>query len=101
MVRNVFRWVALAEGFSWLCLLVAMVFKYGWGMPEGVQVVGMIHGLLFIAYVATAAALWQEARFGAKTAAIILIGSIIPMGAWYVERHLDRLLKDRSPATTG
>ncbi|MDH4303765.1 MAG: DUF3817 domain-containing protein, partial [Nitrospira sp.] len=48
-----FRVTALAEGSSFLLLLfIAMPMKYFMGMPLAVRVVGLIHGLLFLAYVA-------------------------------------------------
>lgn len=100
MLRNIFKWVALAEGLSWLCLLIAMVFKYGYDMPEGVSVVGMIHGWLFIAYVVVSFLLWRDYRLSPKTMAVILLGSVIPMGAWYVERHIDRMLPRQDSTTS-
>ncbi|WP_019896344.1 DUF3817 domain-containing protein [Hydrogenovibrio halophilus] len=45
------KWMALFEGTSLLLLLgVAMPLKYVWGHAEVVSVVGMAHGLLFIAF---------------------------------------------------
>ena len=50
---NMFRIVSLVEGLSFLVLLlIAMPLKYQFGMPEAVSVVGMTHGMLFMAYVA-------------------------------------------------
>jgi integral membrane protein len=47
-----FRFVAVAEAISWAGLLISMFFKYGpTHNPVGVQIFGMIHGLIFIAYV--------------------------------------------------
>lgn len=52
--EKVTRWfavVAVAEACSWLALLVSMAFKYGpSGNELGVQIFGMIHGVLFMAY---------------------------------------------------
>ncbi len=51
-----FRLVALAEAVSWVGLLVGMYFKY-LGSPRteiGVKVFGMVHGLVFIAFVVAA-----------------------------------------------
>lgn len=54
-----FRMTALAEGSSFLLLLfVAMSMKYVMGMPRLVTVVGAIHGILFLLYVAQLAKLW-------------------------------------------
>jgi integral membrane protein len=51
MSRDWLRYVALAEATSFLCLLVATVVKYAFDAPGGVQLLGPIHGVLFIAYV--------------------------------------------------
>jgi len=53
-----FRWVALAEGVSYIALLIGMVFKYGFDMPMAVTVTGQIHGYLVIAYLALLAICW-------------------------------------------
>ena len=47
------RVVALLEGISFLVLLlIAMPLKYYGGIPSVTQMVGMAHGVLFVAYVA-------------------------------------------------
>lgn len=45
--RN-FRAVALLEATSFLVLLVATYVKYAEGEPIGVQILGPLHGVLFI-----------------------------------------------------
>lgn len=54
MSPQLFRRVAVAEAFTWAGLLVGMVLKYVTQTTEvGVQVFGMLHGVVFIAYVLT------------------------------------------------
>ena len=49
--NRLFFWVSRSEGISFLLLLgVAMPLKYIWQLPLAVEVIGMAHGLLFIAY---------------------------------------------------
>jgi integral membrane protein len=46
-----FRLIAMLEGISYLVLLcIAMPLKYYAGMPGAVRIVGMAHGVLFVAY---------------------------------------------------
>ncbi len=46
------RTLSMVEGISLLLLLfVAMPLKYVAGLPQAVSIVGMIHGLLFMALV--------------------------------------------------
>ena len=50
-----FRIISTLEAISFLVLLgIAMPLKYIWDMPEMVSVVGMAHGVLFIAYLVMA-----------------------------------------------
>ena len=99
MLRNVFKGVAIAEGFSWLALLVAMVFKYGFSYEHAVAIPGMIHGWMFIAYTALALAMWRTQGWSLRTAIIALVGGVVPLGTWWVERHLGQLERDRSGGT--
>lgn len=78
-----FRVVAFAEAISWVGLLVGMYFKY-LGSPRteiGVQIFGMIHGLVFIAFVATALVLGTTAKWSASTWLLALLASIVPLAS--------------------
>ena len=49
-----FRRLAVAEATTWALLLIGMVLKYVTRTTElGVQVFGMVHGVVFIAYCLT------------------------------------------------
>lgn len=81
-----FKFVARAEGVSLLLLLfIAMPLKYIWSYPEAVEVVGMVHGVLFIAYVAWAIWVYLALKWSIKILAIVILASIIPFGTFYVE----------------
>lgn len=88
---NQFRIVSMVEGISFLLLLfVAMPAKYYWGIPEATKLVGMTHGLLFLAYVAMAVSIgprhgWSEGR----TFMVVLLG-MLPFGCFVVEHRLKR-----------
>ncbi len=94
MLRNVFKVVAIAEGFSWLALLVAMFFKWVLGHEEAIAIPGMLHGWLFLAYTALAVAMWRTYGWSMRTTIIALVGGVIPLGTWYVEYHLAQLERD-------
>jgi len=82
-----FRIIALLEGVSYLLLMAAAVYKR---MPEGndeyVQLLGMPHGLLFVAYIALAIFLQTTYKWNTKTFIVILLGSLIPFGTFYVDK---------------
>ncbi len=84
---NIFRFVALLEGVSYILLLfIATPIKYFMQDPSYVKLLGMPHGLLFILYVVLAFMLKSEMRWTPKQFAFILLASIIPFGTFYVEK---------------
>jgi len=84
---KLFRGISLLEGLSLLALLfVAMPLKYIWGNPEYVRVVGMAHGLLFVAYILFAIMTKFELNWKVKTLFIVFAASVIPFGTFYVDK---------------
>jgi len=84
---KLFKYIALLEGISLLLLLFfAMPMKYIYELPIYVKVIGMAHGLLFIAYIALAVMLKIEEKWPIKKFVIVCIASIIPFGTFYVEK---------------
>lgn len=84
---NIFRIVALLEGVSYLLLLfVATPIKYLLNDPQYVKLLGMPHGMLFVAYVALAILFKNQFSWNNKTLFIVLLASIIPFGTFYIER---------------
>ena len=91
------RWVALAEATSFIALLIASLVKRTGGNELGVQVLGPIHGLLFIAYVAIALGIREEMGWSGRTTFWVLVGAVVPFGGYVVDW---KLLRDRPPAVT-
>jgi integral membrane protein len=84
-----FRIVAFWEGISYLLLLfVAMPLKYGLGIDMAVRVVGMAHGVLFLAYCLTLALAWS--RLGTTLSVIAFVMSLVPGGTFWLESRLRR-----------
>ena len=82
-----FRIIALIEGISYLVLIFfAVPLKYIWHIEIYVQTIGMAHGLLFIVYIILALFFYQTRIWKKKDFAIILIGSILPFGTFYVDK---------------
>lgn len=84
------RYVALAEATSFLALLVASFLKRQGEGELGVQILGPIHGLLFIAYVVYALKLRAAAGWSATTTFWILVGAVVPFGGYVVDWWLVR-----------
>ena len=86
-MKNTFRIVAFLEGVSYLLLLfLAVPIKYNMGDPTYVKLLGMPHGLLFIAYLALSYLLKDEQKWERKSYLIILAASVIPFGTFYIDK---------------
>lgn len=84
---SVFRIIALLEGVSYILLLfIATPIKYMADDPTYVRILGMPHGLLFIAYIAIAVLLKPEQQWNNRTFLVILVASLIPFGTFYVDK---------------
>ena len=86
------RYVALAEATTFIALLVAAVVKRTGGGELGVHVLGPIHGLLFIAYVAIALGIRDQMGWSGRTTFWVLLGAVVPFGGYVVDWWL---LRDR------
>ena len=87
-LRN-FKLVALIEATTFLLLLVASYVKRANDQPLGVEVLGPIHGLLFVAYMVMALALREHAGWTGRQTLLILIGAVVPFGGYVVDRWID------------
>ncbi|NJL15972.1 MAG: DUF3817 domain-containing protein [Nitrospira sp.] len=84
-----FRMTAVAEGSSFLLLLfVAMPMKYLMGLPKVVTVVGAIHGILFLLYVAQLAQLHTKHQWALKFSCYTFLASILPFGPFLFDKYL-------------
>lgn len=85
------RITGIAEGISFLVLLgVAMPVKYLAGFPEGVLIVGWIHGLLFMAYLATAVHLKVDLGWSFGWLGGALLAAVVPFGPFVLDARLKR-----------
>ena len=82
-----FRIIALLEGISYVLLLfIATPIKYMADDPQYVKMLGMPHGLLFIAYVVMAVLISKDLKWSSKTLWIVLVAAIIPFGTFYIDK---------------
>ena len=89
---KLFRIVALLEGLSYILLLfVAVPVKYSLGEPPYVKLLGMPHGILFVAYLGFAFYFKQEQNWSIKVLFVVLLGSVLPFGTFYVDNKYLRI----------
>jgi integral membrane protein len=85
-MKNTFRIIAFLEGLSYILLLfVAVPIKYSLGDPAYVKLLGMPHGLLFVAYIILAYLIKENENWVIKDLGIVLLASILPFGTFYVD----------------
>ena len=90
-----FAWIAIVEAASFVLLLVGMVFKYGFDNEAGVTLMGPLHGVLFIAYVAGALLVRGQAGWSWGQTVKIIVAGIVPIAGLFVAERLMR-----QPATS-
>jgi integral membrane protein len=82
-----FRFIALAEGWSFLILLfIAMPLKYLADQPLAVKYVGWAHGVLFIAYWIAAVPLFTRLKWPGGRVVGLVLASLLPFGTFVMER---------------
>lgn len=87
------RVVALLEGLSFVLLLfVAMPLKYWAGLPLAVRIVGSLHGLLFVVFVAALFRAGLEREWPARRWGLAFLSSLLPFGTFAFDPSLKREL---------
>tara|TARA_B110000977_G_C10709703_1_gene350750 strand:- start:108 stop:377 length:270 start_codon:yes stop_codon:yes gene_type:complete len=84
---KLFRFIAFSEGLSYLLLLfIATPIKYSLGDPSYVKLLGMPHGILFMAYLVFSVQMSYNQKWSIKVLLIVLLASIIPFGTFYIDK---------------
>jgi integral membrane protein len=85
-----FLLVAFLEGCSYLLFALTMPLKYKMNLPQPNYIVGMIHGILFIAYVVLLLVVWRQYKWSFKKVALSFIASLIPFGTFFANKKIYR-----------
>ena len=89
--RRLYRGAAVAEAITWALLLTGMFLKYVTETTElGVQVFGMVHGVVFIAYCLATGLLWVDQRWPVSRLALGLFAAVPPFATVPFERYAER-----------
>lgn len=96
------RIISLLEGASFLVLLgLAMPLKYLAGRPEMVQVLGRVHGALFILFVLALGQVTVSVPWRISRAVLAFGSSLVPFGALWLEGRLRREMAEEKKAGQG
>lgn len=86
-MKNTFRLVSFLEGVSYILLVfIAVPIKYIEGDESYVKLLGLPHGLLFVAYIVLAYLIKDDLKWDPKTFLTVLAASIIPFGTFYIDK---------------
>ena len=86
-MKNIFRIIAFLEGVSYILLLfIAVPIKYSLGDSTYVKLLGMPHGVLFVAYLLFAIIIKNNEKWNKTELFIVLICSIVPFGTFYIDK---------------
>jgi integral membrane protein len=86
-----FRIIAIAEGVSFLVLLlIAMPLKYAFHIPEAVKVCGWLHGALFVGYLYLAFEVMGSLKKNFSWFAQAFAAAILPLGTFVFDRQLKK-----------
>lgn len=81
-----FRTAALAEGISFLVLLlIAMPLKYFGDLPVAVTFTGWLHGIFFIWYWIAAVPLFTALKWPMDRLIGIGLASVVPLGTFILD----------------
>lgn len=90
----IFRITSFLEGLSYILLLfVGVPLKYVGQNEIVVKLLGMPHGVLFVAYIVIALLIRARMKWDGKTTLVVLVASILPFGTFYINR---KYLKEES-----
>lgn len=89
-VARALRIAALAEGVSYLVLLMTMVAKYAFdaGGEGGVPIAGPIHGVIVLVYAGLVLMGREEQGWDLTRTVVALVLSAVPLGGFYVEQRM-------------
>ena len=89
--RGVFRALAITEAITWALLLTGMFLKYVTETTElGVQVFGMVHGVVFIAYCLVTVLVATDQRWSLPRLALGLVAAVPPFATLLFESYADK-----------
>jgi integral membrane protein len=86
-----FKIVAIAEGISFLVLLlIAVPLKYLMQIPEPVKYVGWVHGVLFILYGVLLLQVFIVVKWSFFKTVIAFLVSFVPFGTFWLDSKINK-----------
>ena len=91
-----YRVMAYAVGVGLAILVfVGMPLQFAAGNKSVVDVVGPIHGALYIIYLVSAADLVRRARWSVTQLAGVILAGLVPLLAFFIERRITHRVQEQ------
>lgn len=92
---SLLRWAAIFEGSSLIALIfIAVPLKYMAAIPTAVKIIGPIHGILFLCFVAILLTHYLKRDLSLRNTLLGLIASFIPFGTFIYKAKILNSIKD-------
>ncbi|MFB9902676.1 DUF3817 domain-containing protein [Allokutzneria oryzae] len=85
-----FRVMAYVVGVALLALVLAMILRLGFDLPQFSAIIAPAHGFLYAAYLLVAFDLSQKLKWSIKGTLLVLIAGTIPFVSFYAEKQVVR-----------
>ncbi|MCZ2249008.1 MAG: DUF3817 domain-containing protein [Bacteroidia bacterium] len=85
---DLLRKVSFGEGCSYLLFAITMPLKYMYDIKEPNKIIGMAHGILFVAYIILVLVVAKKYNWKLSKIAWAFLASIIPFGTFYANKKL-------------
>jgi integral membrane protein len=85
-----FRVMAWIVGVLLLALTLGMVLKYGFGNAHLVEMIGPIHGFLYVIYLITTIDLAVKAKFSVVRTVLVMLAGTVPFLSFVAEHNVTR-----------
>ena len=92
-----FRVMAIVTGIFLILTFVGVTIEWTYRPGEGtfltvINQIQLIHGFIYVVYVATVIDLWSRARWSLGRLIALLLGGVVPLLSFVLERRLTREL---------
>ncbi len=81
------RAISIAEATTYLALLAATVYKYAAGGDRGVEVLGPLHGVLYLLFAALVLVHHRDLGWPPRKAMMAMVLGSLPFGGFWLERR--------------
>lgn len=89
-----YRVTAYVVGVGLLALTAAFVLDRGFDQEQYMNVVGPVHGFLYIVYLLAIVDLALKARWSMKGTVLVMLAGVVPFLSFYAERRVTAKVRD-------